>query len=89
MGDRNPPLKTDEQYPLLKIDGGGDKNHVAPAQSAITPTEWVVTCKKAIRCTRWPGKVPCLPHFLVTRDTYRKFRQSDLKVLRPVYSYAN
>lgn len=50
-----PPQKSDEQYPLLKVESGGGDSGRAPAQTAVAPG-WNVTCShKRAWYERWPG----------------------------------
>lgn len=57
MGDRSPPTKPDEQYPLLKVEGSGEIGHAMPsATHAAVALDWGVTCKKSSKFSRWPGK---------------------------------
>ncbi|XP_075973187.1 uncharacterized protein LOC142974628 [Anticarsia gemmatalis] len=56
MVERAPQTKRDEQYPLLKVDGGGGDGgaHVQPAPTLVTPG-WGVTCApKQSWLVRWP-----------------------------------
>lgn len=57
MVERAPQIKRDEQYPLLKSDGGGGDGgvHQQPSPTLVTPS-WGVTCApKQSWIVRWPG----------------------------------
>lgn len=55
MADYNPQVKRDEQYPLLKVDGGGGDSKIQ-APVSPTPTGWNVTCTpKQSWLKRCPG----------------------------------
>lgn len=53
-----PQVKTDEEYPLLRVEAGaGDTKTRNTIPPAIMTTGWNVTCTpKQSWCTRWPGE---------------------------------
>ncbi|CAH0579280.1 unnamed protein product [Chrysodeixis includens] len=56
MVERAPQTKQDEQYPLLRVDGGGGdgENHTPPSPTLVTPG-WGVACSpKQSWLVRWP-----------------------------------
>lgn len=57
MSEYSPQVKRDEQYPLLKVEGGGGDNNVqAPSSPSTTSPGWNVACSsKQSWCKRWPG----------------------------------
>lgn len=57
MSEYSPQVKSDEQYPLLKVEGGGGDNNVqAPSFPSTTSPGWNVACSsKQSWCKRWPG----------------------------------
>lgn len=52
-------LPRDEQYPLLKVDGGaGDSVTRTQPTPSIVSSRWNVTCANGTKqswCSRWPG----------------------------------
>ncbi|CAH2106369.1 unnamed protein product [Euphydryas editha] len=51
-----PQIKTDEEYPLLRVEaGGGDSKIRNSIPTTIMTTDWNITCTpKRSWCTRWP-----------------------------------
>uniref|UniRef100_A0A2A4JDR1 Uncharacterized protein n=1 Tax=Heliothis virescens TaxID=7102 RepID=A0A2A4JDR1_HELVI len=55
MVERAPQTKQDEQYPLLKVDGGGDGGVHQQASPTLVAPGWGVTCSpKQSWLVRWP-----------------------------------
>ncbi|CAH0723386.1 unnamed protein product, partial [Brenthis ino] len=56
MTEFSPQMKRDEQFPLLKVEGGGGDSKVqAPSSPTTTSPGWNVTCSsKQSWCKRWP-----------------------------------
>lgn len=57
MVEHAPQIKVEEQYPLLKVDGGGDGATNPQVAPILVTTGWGVTCApKQSWLMRWPGQ---------------------------------
>ncbi|CAG9584674.1 unnamed protein product [Danaus chrysippus] len=74
-------LPRDEQYPLLKVDGGaGDSITRTQPTTSVVSSRWNVTCANGTKqswCSRWPGRI-CI----CLLDDYRSGGNLLLGILR-------